>query len=124
MKLLPFEYATRNLGRSPMRLAPTVFGSGLVVLLIMIAGSFMVGMQATLAVCGAEQIIMLLGVGRVESVDRSEVGMDSCRVYTSGAADEHRGAVQGCSRGDANCEEVSRRLISENPKQRYGNNHV
>jgi len=44
MKLLPFEYATRNLGRSPVRLFLTVFGSALVVLLIMVAGSFMVGM--------------------------------------------------------------------------------
>ena len=47
MKRLPFEYATRNLGRSPMRLLLTVFGSGLVVLLIMIAGGFMVGMKTT-----------------------------------------------------------------------------
>ena len=57
MKLLPFEYATRNLGRSPVRLLLTVFGSGLVVLLVMIAGSFMVGMQATLDVSG--RIIIL-----------------------------------------------------------------
>ncbi|MGY8756591.1 MAG: ABC transporter permease, partial [Phycisphaerales bacterium] len=89
MKLLPFEYATRNLGRSPMRLALTVFGSGLVVLLIMIAGSFMVGMQATLAVSGAEQNIMLLGAGSVESVERSEVGMDTAGIV-AGSIDGFR----------------------------------
>ena len=80
MKLLPFEYATRNLGRSPMRLILTVLGSGLVVLLIMIAGSFMVGMQATLEVSGSPQNIMLLGAGSIESVERSEVGMDTAGI--------------------------------------------
>ena len=80
MKLLPFEYATRNLGRSPVRLLLTVFGSGLVVLLVMIAGSFMVGMQATLDVSGSNNNIMLLGAGSVESVERSEVGMDTAGI--------------------------------------------
>ncbi len=98
MKLLPFEYATRNLGRSPMRLVLTVFGSGLVVLLIMIAGSFMVGMQATLAVSGAEQNIMLLGAGSVESVERSEVGMDTAGIV-AGSIDgfRNRAGVEGVS---------------------------
>ena len=98
MRLLPFEYATRNLGRSPMRLALTVFGSGLVVLLIMIAGSFMVGMQATLAVSGAEQNIMLLGAGSVESVERSEVGMDTAGIV-AGSIDgfRNRAGIEGVS---------------------------
>jgi putative ABC transport system permease protein len=80
MKLLPFEYATRNLGRSPVRLFLTVFGSALVVLLIMVAGSFMVGMQAALDVSGSQKNIMLLGAGSVESVERSEVGMDTAGI--------------------------------------------
>ncbi len=98
MRLLPFEYATRNLGRSPMRLALTVFGSCLVVLLIMIAGSFMVGMQATLAVSGAEQNIMLLGAGSVESVERSEVGMDTAGIV-AGSIDgfRNRAGIEGVS---------------------------
>ena len=81
MKLLPFEYATRNLGRSPVRLMLTVFGSGLVILLIMIAGSFMVGMQTTLAVSGSPDNIILLGSGSVESVERSEVSMDLSLIH-------------------------------------------
>lgn len=83
MKLLPFEYATRNLGRSPVRLMLTVFGSGLVVLLIMIAGSFMVGMQTTLAVSGSPDNIILLGSGSVESVERSEVSMDAASIVAA-----------------------------------------
>jgi putative ABC transport system permease protein len=98
MKLLPFEYATRNLGRSPIRLILTVFGSGLVVLLIMIAGSFMVGMQATLDVSGSPQNIMLLGAGSVESVERSEVGMDTAGII-AGSIDgfRNRAGIEGVS---------------------------
>ncbi len=83
MKFLPFEYATRNLGRSPMRLVLTVFGSGLVVLLIMIASAFMLGMQTTFAVSGSEQNIMLLGAGSIESVERSEVAMDTAGIVSA-----------------------------------------
>lgn len=83
MKRLPFEYATRNLGRSTTRLILTVCGSGLVVLLIMIAGGFMVGMQTTLDVSGSKNNIMLLGAGSVESVERSEVGMDTAGIVAA-----------------------------------------
>ena len=83
MKLLPIEYATRNLGRSPSRLILTVFGSTLVVLLIMIAGGFMVGMNATLNVSGSDKNIMLLGAGSLESVERSEVKMESSGIVSS-----------------------------------------
>ena len=83
MKLLPIEYATRNLGRSPSRLILTVFGSTLVVLLIMIAGGFMVGMNATLNVSGSDKNIMLLGAGSIESVERSEVKMESSGIVSS-----------------------------------------
>lgn len=98
MKLLPFEYATRNLGRSPVRLILTVFGSGLVVLLIMIAGGFMVGMQRTLDVSGSSNNIMLLGAGSVESVERSEVGMDTAGIV-AGSIDgfRSRAGIEGVS---------------------------
>ena len=115
MRLLPFEYATRNLGRSPMRLALTVFGSGLVVLLIMIAGSFMVGMQATLAVSGAEQNIMLLGAGSVESVERSEVGMDTAGIVA--------GSIDGC-RNRAGIEGVSPEIHIQMPLQVDGEDRL
>ena len=40
MRLLPFDYAVRNLGRSPTRLVLSVLGSTLVVLLVLAAGAF------------------------------------------------------------------------------------
>jgi len=55
----------------------------------MIAGSFMVGMQATLAVSGSPNNIILLGAGSVESVERSEVGMDTAGIV-AGSIDGFR----------------------------------
>lgn len=73
MPLLPVDYAIRNLGRSPTRLALTVLGSALVVLLVIVAGAFVRGMQRSLRATGGENNVILLGAGSEESVERSEV---------------------------------------------------
>lgn len=74
MRLLPFEYAVRNLGRSPRRLALTVLGAWLVVLLILMAAGFVRGLSRSIAVTGATDNVILLGAGSEDSVERSEVG--------------------------------------------------
>jgi len=73
MRLLPFEYAVRNLGRSPLRLAASVGGSALVVLLVIAAGGFVRGMQKSLTFASDGGNVMLLGAGSEESVERSEI---------------------------------------------------
>jgi putative ABC transport system permease protein len=73
MRMLPFEYAVRNLGRSPMRLVLSVAGSALVVLLILAAGGFVNGMSTALRATGGEHNVLLLGAGSEESVERSEL---------------------------------------------------
>lgn len=73
MKRLPFEYAVRNLGRSPARLMLSVGGSALVVLLILVAAGFVEGMSRALRATGGENNIMLMGAGSEESVERSEI---------------------------------------------------
>lgn len=73
MRLLPFDYAVRNLGRSRIRLALSVFGSALVVLLVIAAGGFVRGMDRALRATGAEQNVMVMGIGSEESVERSEI---------------------------------------------------
>ncbi len=75
MRLLPFEYAVRNLGRSPVRLAASVMGSALVVLLVLAAGGFVRGMVRSLAVSGNERNVILLGAGSEESLERSQIPM-------------------------------------------------
>lgn len=73
MRLLPWEYAVRNLGRSPVRLALTVGGSTLVVLLVFAAAAFVRGLGANLSVSGSERNVILLGAGSEESLERSEI---------------------------------------------------
>ena len=43
--MLPWEYAVRNLARSPWRLTLSVAGSALVVLLVLGAAAFVHGME-------------------------------------------------------------------------------
>ena len=73
MKLLPFDYAVRNLARSPLRLALSLAGSVLVVLLVLAAGAFVRGMDKSLRVSGGENNVILLGAGSEESFERSEI---------------------------------------------------
>ncbi|MCC6951676.1 MAG: ABC transporter permease [Phycisphaerales bacterium] len=73
MRLLPFRYAVRNLGRSPTRLALAVSGSAFVVLLILVAGGFVRGMTRALGATGSEHNVILLGAGSEDSVERSEI---------------------------------------------------
>lgn len=73
MRLLPFEYAARNLGRSPLRLAMSVLGSVLVVVLAISAFSFVRGMDSSLAGSGSADNVILMGAGSEESIERSEI---------------------------------------------------
>jgi putative ABC transport system permease protein len=73
MRLLPFAYAVRNLGRSPSRLILSVAGSAMVVLLILVAGGFVSGMSTALRATGGEHNVILMGAGSEESVERSEI---------------------------------------------------
>jgi len=73
LRLLPWEYAVRNLGRAPLRLALMVGGSALVVMLVLVAGGFVNGMRQSLRSSGEDNNIILLGAGSEESVERSEV---------------------------------------------------
>ncbi len=76
MRLLPFEYAVRNLGRSRVRLSTGILGSTLVVLLVLAAGGFVRGMQRSLTITADRDNVLLLGAGSEESVERSEIGMN------------------------------------------------
>ncbi len=73
MRLLPFDYAVRNLGRSPVRLAMSVAGSTLVVMLVIAAAAFIRGMERSLATSGSPGNVILLGAGSEESIERSEI---------------------------------------------------
>ena len=75
MRGLPFEYAVRNLGRSPVRLLMSVTGSAMVVLLVLAAGGFVQGMQQAFRASGSPRNVILMGSGSEESIERSEIQM-------------------------------------------------
>ena len=83
MRTLPFEYAVRNLGRSPARLLLTVGGSALVVLLVLTATGFVNGMQAAFVTSGRDVNIILMGSGSEESIERSEVSMQTSGIVAA-----------------------------------------
>ena len=73
MRLLPFDYAVRNLSRSRARLAAIVLGSALVVGLALTAGAFVRGMERCLRVDSQGANVILLSAGSEESVERSQI---------------------------------------------------
>lgn len=86
MRLLPFAYAVRNLGRSPSRLLLSVAGAAMVVLLILVAGGFVNGMSRALRATGGEHNVILLGAGSEESVERSEISLATPGVIAASVA--------------------------------------
>ena len=75
MRQLPFQYAFRNLGRSRVRLAASLIGAALVVLLTLAAAGFVRGMQLTLTQdAGLNDNVILLGAGSEEAIERSQIG--------------------------------------------------
>lgn len=83
MRLLPFEYAIRNLGRSPLRLAASLVGSALVVLLVLAAAGFVRGMSQSLAASVNPNNVILLGAGSEESVERSQIAGNTAGIVAA-----------------------------------------
>lgn len=82
--MLPFSYAIRHLLRDPARLAQKTLGAGLVVFLVLAAGSFNTGMKQVLQATGSPLNVILLGAGSEESVERSEIAMSVETQATAG----------------------------------------
>ncbi len=81
--MLPLSYAIRNLLRSKSRLAQTVGGSALVVLLVMAAVAINQGMSRVLSASGSPNNVILLGTGSEESVQRSEVSENTTGIASA-----------------------------------------
>lgn len=83
LRLLPWDYGVRNLGRSPLRTALGVAGAGLVVLLVLAAAAFVRGMGRGLTGAGDPRNVVLLGAGSEESAERSEIGASAAAIVAS-----------------------------------------
>jgi ABC-type lipoprotein release transport system permease subunit len=72
-RLLPWDYAVRNLFRRPARSALTLFGLTLVVLLILVVVGFIRGLEASLSVSGDAGVVMVHTLGASENIENSSI---------------------------------------------------
>jgi putative ABC transport system permease protein len=73
MRLLPFDYAARNAGRNPVRSILMTLGVAAVVFLVILMGSFVQSMAATMRSTGEPLNVMIVGLGSEDFVEQSEI---------------------------------------------------
>jgi putative ABC transport system permease protein len=83
MRLLPFDHAVRNLGRTPGRTLCAGLGSAVVLALLLGAVGFSRGMNRSLVGSGGIGNVLMLGAGSEESVERSEIPIRAAGVVAA-----------------------------------------
>jgi len=87
LRVLPFEYAVRNLGRVPTRTLQAAGGIAAVVLLVVGAAAFARGMTRALdRPPGLHRNVLLVGSGSEDSTERSRVAAGTDRVVAASVA--------------------------------------
>ncbi len=76
-RLLPWEYAIRNLFRRPLRTALTVVGLTTVVLLVFVVVGFIRGLEKSLAVSGDSQTAIVFSLGMGQNLEYSSIAMNT-----------------------------------------------
>jgi len=74
-RLLPWEYATRNLFRRPLRTILTFGGLTTVIVLIFVVVGFIRGLERSLAVSGDPQTAVIFSLGMGENLEYSSIPM-------------------------------------------------
>jgi putative ABC transport system permease protein len=82
-RLLPWEYAIRNLFRRPLRTALTFVGLTTVVLLVFVVVGFIRGLEKSLAVGGDPQVAIIFALGMGENLEYSSIDMGSSDVVAA-----------------------------------------
>ncbi|MGD9632000.1 MAG: ABC transporter permease [Pirellulales bacterium] len=74
-RLLPWEYAIRNLFRRPLRTALTFVGLATVILLVFVVVGFIRGLETSLSVSGDPQTALIFSLGMGENLEYSSIEM-------------------------------------------------
>jgi ABC-type antimicrobial peptide transport system permease subunit len=72
-RLLPWEYATRNLFRRPLRTFLTFLGLATVILMVFVVVGFIRGLERSLAVTGDADTAIVFGLGMGENLEYSSI---------------------------------------------------
>ncbi len=94
MRLLPLDYAVRNLLRDPGRMLQLAGGTALVVLLLLAAGSFSTGMRAAMQASGDPANVILLSAGSEGGIERSSVDPGVAGIVAASVAGLRQSAGQ------------------------------
>jgi putative ABC transport system permease protein len=82
-RLLPWEYAIRNLFRRPLRTALTFVGLTTVILLVFVVVGFIRGLERSLAVSGDPQVALVFSLGMGENLEYSSIDMSIADVVAA-----------------------------------------
>ncbi|MGY8769568.1 MAG: ABC transporter permease [Pirellulales bacterium] len=74
-RLLPWEYAIRNLFRRPLRTSLTFVGLTTVIVLVFVVVGFIRGLERSLAVSGDPQTALIFSLGMGENLEYSSIPM-------------------------------------------------
>ena len=73
MRLLPWDYGVRNLGRRPLRTALTGLGLALVVFLLLLVVGFVRGLELSLQQSGDPEVVLLHNANSAENLENSSI---------------------------------------------------
>ena len=82
-RLLPWEYAIRNLFRRPLRTVLTFAGLTTVILLVFVVVGFIRGLEKSLAVSGDSQVGLVYSLGMGENLEYSSIEMSTSDVVAA-----------------------------------------
>jgi len=74
-RLLPWEYAIRNLSRRPLRTCLTLLGLTTVVVLVLVVVGFIRGLERSLAVSGDPRTAVIFSLGMGDNLEYSSIPM-------------------------------------------------
>lgn len=74
-RLLPWEYAIRNLFRRPLRTSLTFLGLTTVIVLVLVVVGFIRGLERSLSVSGDPQTVIIFSLGMGENLEYSSIPM-------------------------------------------------
>jgi putative ABC transport system permease protein len=86
LRLLPWEYAVRNLFRRPARSALTLAALTLVVLLVLVVVGFLRGLEQSLSVSGDPRVVLVHSLGAAENVENSSLGAGTAPILAASLA--------------------------------------
>jgi len=91
-RLIPWEYAIRNLFRRPLRTMLTFTGLAVVVLLVLVVVGFIRGLEETLAASGDPEVAIVYSLGMGKNLEYSSIPMrtgDLVAASTGGVRRRH-----------------------------------